>query len=785
MSFSQSAVRASGAKSSLARAPFYLTWLIAMIPVIGASPAHASDSPPTISGVSPTSIVANRFYRFWPAAKDPNGDRLKFSITNKPSWAQFDTRTGILYGTPGTRNVGTVQNIVITVSDGQLSASLAPFNLTVVSPINRTPVLSGTPPATATVGTSYGFKPSVANVTASTLTFTAQNRPAWLALNAQTGQLQGTPSTSNVGTWPNIVLSASDGKNVGSLPPFSIKVQAAGGGGSTITLSGTPDTTVTQNNAYSFQPSATDSTAGATITFSIQNKPSWANFNASTGALTGTPTQVTTYSNIVISATDGTANAALAPFSIQVEASDPTTPVVGANCGMVLGGKVTFCDTFDAPAGIGNRAGDLNGNVWGVSRAMGSGVNFGQQDYNLWNSTLIRKCDGTMPRVNAPHDVIICNGQLREASNDNNSGVFDAGDVTSLAMYPKQPFDYTGRTGTVSFDVSNDTAGSHAAWPEFWLSDLPVPDPFNHFDSWQSLPPNGFGIRLHAESPVGQWGVCPNGNNLDKVRWTAASAVVIRNYVLDDTDGFGQRSSMNVKPLDCVIAANGPGQMNHVEIRVSQNQIDVYATDAGVAPSPTTLKHIAVVTNANLSVTRGLIWLADVHYNADKGDSTRPSQREHTFAWDNVAFDGPFVYRDFSYDALDNTVPGPNGAVNLGKYSAANQTSTWNVAGLPANPQAAAVRVLFNFSSSMGPNPTALNVIVNGHAHTVPWPFHDNIQGWRTYAVTIPITDLVAGTNVVQLGATVEEVFSNVNLVLVDVPGGVPVLPGSTNTYPH
>jgi hypothetical protein len=55
---------------------------------------------------------------------------------------------------------------------------------------------------------------------------------------------------------------------------------------------------------------------------------------------------------------------------------------------------------------------------------------------------------------------------------------------------------------------------------------------------------------------------------------------------------------------------------------------------------------------------------------------------------------------------------------------------------------------------------------------------------WRTYAVTIPLTDLVAGTNVVQLGANTDQLFTNVNIVLVDVPGGVPVLPGSNNTYP-
>lgn len=464
-----------------------------------------------------------------------------------------------------------------------------------------------------------------------------------------------------------------------------------------------------------------------------------------------------------------------------------TTSSTGSECGMQLGtSPVIFCDTFDAPAGIGNRAGDLNGNVWAVSRAIGGGVNFGQNEYNQWNSTQIQKCDGTTPQVTPPNDIIICNGQLREASNDNNSGVFDAGDVTSLAMYPKQPFDYAGRTGTVSFDVSNDTTGTHAAWPEFWMSDTPVPDPFNHFDSWQDLPANGFGVRFAAAAPPGNPGTCQNSNNMSNWRWTVDSVVVVRNYVFDDTNGYGT-GQVSLTPLDCVIASSGPGQMNHIEVRISQNQINVYATDAGVAPSPTTLRHIATITNANLTLTRGLIWLEDVHYNADKETTLNggASEREHTFSWDNVAFDGPFTARDFSYDALDNTAPGLNGSVNLGKFSQANQTSSWNVLNMPANPQAAAARVLFNFNGGDNPNPTVLNVIVNGNAHAVPWPYPDQLQNtWRTLAVTIPITDLVPGTNVLQLGADTAEVFSNIDIVLGDVPGGVPVLPGANDSYP-
>ena len=456
-------------------------------------------------------------------------------------------------------------------------------------------------------------------------------------------------------------------------------------------------------------------------------------------------------------------------------------------CGMQLGDTpAIFCDTFDAPKGIGNRSGDLDGNVWGVSRAMT--VNFGQGQWNQWNATIIQKCDGTLPTVVAPNDVQVCNGQLREATNDNNSGNFDGGAVLTLSMYPKQPFDFAGRTGTVSFDVSNDSTGTHSAWPEFWMSDLPVPTPFNHFDTWKALPNNGFGIRFAAVAPAGQWGMCPNGRNLGKPRWTVDSAVVVRGYVMDDTNGLGgARTNMTVARLDCVLLSSGPGNMNHVELRISQNQIDVYATDAGVVATPATLKHIAVITNANLTLTRGLIWLGDAHYNADKGmNSYFPiSQKQHTFSWDNVAFDGPFTYRDFSYDAPDNTAPGPNGSLNLGKISGANQTSSWSVPNMPANPQGTAARVLFNFDNEFSPNPTALNVVVNGHAHSLAWPYPDTLTNtWRTFAVTVPLTDLLAGTNTVQIGSDQTQVTSNVNIVLVDVPGGVPVLPGSTNSYP-
>jgi hypothetical protein len=90
-------------------------------------------------------------------------------------------------------------------------------------------------------------------------------------------------------------------------------------------ISGTPGTSVVAGNSYSFQPSATDAD-GDTLSYSISGKPTWASFSSRTGRLSGTtPTTSGTYSNIVISVSDGTASASLPAFSIQAQAAPAQT----------------------------------------------------------------------------------------------------------------------------------------------------------------------------------------------------------------------------------------------------------------------------------------------------------------------------------------------------------------------------------------------------------------------------------------------------------------------------
>jgi hypothetical protein len=107
---------------------------------------------PTISGSPATSIVEGQAYSFTPTASDADGDTLSFTITNRPSWATFNTSTGRLSGTPGAGTVGTYSNIQIRVSDGTVEAALPAFSITVQQAANGSATLSWNAPTTRTDG---------------------------------------------------------------------------------------------------------------------------------------------------------------------------------------------------------------------------------------------------------------------------------------------------------------------------------------------------------------------------------------------------------------------------------------------------------------------------------------------------------------------------------------------------------------------------------------------------------------------------------------------------------
>ncbi|WP_347330753.1 tandem-95 repeat protein, partial [Marinimicrobium locisalis] len=118
------------------------------------------------------------------------------------------------------------------------------------------------------------------------------------------------------------------------------------------TISGTPAASVNEGEAYSFTPAATDVDADDTLSFSVSGLPVWAEFDNTTGALTGTPGMADSgsYPAIVISVSDGDATTDLAAFSIEVIDVN-NAPTIGgtAPTTATVGEAYTFTPTAEDP----------------------------------------------------------------------------------------------------------------------------------------------------------------------------------------------------------------------------------------------------------------------------------------------------------------------------------------------------------------------------------------------------------------------------------------------------
>jgi Putative Ig domain len=114
-------------------------------PVSSATTADETGSAATatISGTPATSVTVGTNYTFTPTASDTDGGALKFSITNAPAWAKFNSTTGQLSGSPTATQTGTTMNIVISAADGTATAALPAFSITVTNTSGTTAPTGG------------------------------------------------------------------------------------------------------------------------------------------------------------------------------------------------------------------------------------------------------------------------------------------------------------------------------------------------------------------------------------------------------------------------------------------------------------------------------------------------------------------------------------------------------------------------------------------------------------------------------------------------------------------
>lgn len=270
---------------------------------------------PMIGGSPSLFVMQGQGYSFTPITSDADGMPLMFAATNLPSWLNINMFTGEVSGTPANGDVGRHENIIISVNDGMLTSSLAPFSIDVIN-VNDAPTISGTPATTTNQNAPYSFVPAAADIDGDALDFSVVNRPIWASFNTITGELSGVPSQSDIGDHLGVTISVFDGHVSVPLSSFNIEVLDVNDPPS---ISGAPPLTVQQDMSYEFIPMAHD-IDGDSLTFDILNQPAWASFDTLTGRLSGTPSQIDLglFPSISISVRDAFGTVFLPPFNINV-----------------------------------------------------------------------------------------------------------------------------------------------------------------------------------------------------------------------------------------------------------------------------------------------------------------------------------------------------------------------------------------------------------------------------------------------------------------------------------
>jgi hypothetical protein len=129
----------------------------------------------------------------------------------------------------------------------------------------------GTPRTSVEATRWYGFQSWATDTDGKTVTYAIKNKPSWAKFDTRYGHLYGIPTESNVGTYSDIVISATDGVSSASLPAFAITVKSDGSTSTTGTGSGSGSgsgggTTSTTGSVTVSWTAPTENTNGTTLT---------------------------------------------------------------------------------------------------------------------------------------------------------------------------------------------------------------------------------------------------------------------------------------------------------------------------------------------------------------------------------------------------------------------------------------------------------------------------------------------------------------------------------------
>ncbi|MFZ0228272.1 MAG: putative Ig domain-containing protein, partial [Mycobacterium sp.] len=364
-----------------------------------------------------------------------------------PTGLTLNTSTGAITGTPTTAGTFNFTAKVIDSGTPQQSAT-ANLSIKIDGPLT----ITTTSLPTAVAGAAYSQSlAATEGVTPYTWSLSASTLPPGLSLNASTGAITGTPTTAGPYSF---TVKVADSETV----PQSVTANLSITVNPQLAITTTSLSTGVLNIAYNQSLAATGGITPYTWSISTGNLPPGLSLNASTGALTGTPTTPGTYS-----------------FTAKVADSESPTESVTANLSITINAKLGV-QTTTLPQGVINvtysgatlqAVGGLTPYTWtwtgttppGLVLSTAGAISGTPTATGTYNFT-VQVADSSTPQQTATADLsLTVNAQLAITTTTLNNGVVGtASGQTMAATGGIKPYTWSISTGSLPAGLSLNTS---------------------------------------------------------------------------------------------------------------------------------------------------------------------------------------------------------------------------------------------------------------------------------------------------------------------------------------